>query len=111
MQLQPTAGARKRAKKLRRLLRAWSLTNGRCVYCDSLTPAAFRTVDHLIPRGHGGGTTSSNLLPACYHCNNARGTTFPPSRLAHQRWKSLVKSMETNLSNPTPPTPCYQNPK
>ena len=90
----PTAGAIKRAKKQRRLAHAWSLTDGRCVYCNAETPTSLRTVDHAIPRSHGGGNTRTNLLPACYHCNHARGTTSPASRLAHPRWQVLVKQME-----------------
>lgn len=96
----PTAGKIKRAKKDRQLSHAWSLTDGRCVYCNCETPVIFRTVDHCVPRSHGGGATSTNLLPACYHCNNARGITSPASRLAHPRWKSLVMQFEASLKTP-----------
>ena len=89
-----TAGAIKRAKKQKRMAHAWSLTGGRCVYCNSETPTSLRTVDHSIPRSQGGKNSPTNLLPACYHCNHARGTTCPASRLAHPRWQALVKDME-----------------
>lgn len=47
----------------------------RCFYCQVsfvLHPKLF-TVDHVVQRYQGGKDELSNLIPACRHCNNARG--------------------------------------
>ena len=47
-----------------------------CCYCGcSLKnrPAADVTLDHLLPRGSGGGNESENLVTACRSCNSSRG--------------------------------------
>lgn len=34
------------------------------------------TRDHLIPRSHGGGRIPGNIVIACRHCNNNRGSNM-----------------------------------
>ena len=58
--------------------------NGRCFYCDRLTRlpqsgetasgALSATIDHIVPRCHGGTHYWNNLVLACFHCNNRRGS-------------------------------------
>jgi hypothetical protein len=47
-----------------------------CVYCrrheDVLEPDNQLTLDHLVPRSHGGGNAAGNLLTACERCNRRR---------------------------------------
>jgi hypothetical protein len=52
-----------------------------CHYCS----LAADTVDHVIPLAHGGGNARSNLVAACYPCNNVRGT-FP-----YDIWKRFIR--------------------
>ena len=61
---------------------------GACQYCNA--PAT--TVDHIIPRSKGGGSTWENLVAACTPCNAKKGS------------KDL---QETNmhLRRPVPPRP------
>jgi 5-methylcytosine-specific restriction endonuclease McrA len=40
-----------------------------CVYCDA--PA--ETIDHVIPRTRGGGSTYENCVAACVRCNRKKG--------------------------------------
>ena len=42
---------------------------GRCAYCN----AAADTVDHVIPKSRGGGSTWSNLVAACRYHNAVKG--------------------------------------
>jgi 5-methylcytosine-specific restriction endonuclease McrA len=42
---------------------------GRCAYCD----AAADTVDHVVPRSRGGGSTWQNLVAACRFHNATKG--------------------------------------
>ena len=45
-----------------------------CVYCGG---KADLTMDHLVPLSRGGGHTASNVVPACLHCNSAKGARTP----------------------------------
>ena len=80
---------------------------GRCFYCFVLmcriNPSDFAascglslaqvirlrcTAEHLIARQDGGGNASSNIVAACWHCNQARHRRKqPPNPLAY---RSLV---------------------
>lgn len=48
----------------------------RCAYCGAdlrdREPAEV-TLDHLLPRCHGGSNDNTNLITACRSCNSARG--------------------------------------
>jgi 5-methylcytosine-specific restriction endonuclease McrA len=51
--------------------------NFRCVYCGKRDdPPAYDgeglTLDHLIPRDHGGNHKPANLVTACVSCNSSR---------------------------------------
>ncbi|MNU37758.1 HNH endonuclease [compost metagenome] len=52
-----------------------------CHYCAQ----AASTVDHVIPQAHGGGDSRSNLVAACFPCNNERGT-FP-----YEIWRRFIR--------------------
>jgi len=49
--------------------------HGTCQYCGSREGPM--TIDHVIPRSHGGGDTWSNLVCACARCNNKKGDRTP----------------------------------
>jgi hypothetical protein len=58
--------------------------NWRCCWCgvscvqdpsDGPT-GVLATIEHVIPRGHGGTDCWFNLVMACYNCNHARGSDF-----------------------------------
>jgi 5-methylcytosine-specific restriction endonuclease McrA len=48
---------------------------GVCQYCG--TTSGTMTVDHVIPRLHGGGDQWENLVCACDKCNNKKGNRTP----------------------------------
>ncbi len=50
---------------------------GRCQYCARPFPTAEFTLDHVIPRSRGGGSTWENLVSACKPCNNRKGDRTP----------------------------------
>lgn len=72
----------------------WQETGGCCVYCGEQTPHEARTSDHVVPRVNGGSSGRPNLVPACRTCNSRRDLHWPPSDLAHDRWKDYVKGKE-----------------
>ncbi len=45
-----------------------------CQYCGSRTQL---TVDHVIPRSKGGGSTWDNIVAACAPCNRRKGDSLP----------------------------------
>jgi len=51
---------------------------GACQYCRSKFPAKDLTMDHVIPRSRGGGSTWENLVACCFRCNNRKGNRTPP---------------------------------
>lgn len=42
---------------------------GACHYCGGVAT----TRDHMTPKSKGGGGGRSNLVPACYSCNQRKG--------------------------------------
>ena len=51
---------------------AW---NHRCAYCNGVPiHDASITLDHVHPRSRGGENLTSNLIPACAHCNSDKGS-------------------------------------
>ena len=44
--------------------------NNKCVYCGKVTKL---TPDHVLPLSRGGSNSIQNILPACKHCNSAKG--------------------------------------
>lgn len=43
-----------------------------CQYCGSSAPTVRLEVDHIIPVSKGGKTEDSNLITACFDCNNGK---------------------------------------
>lgn len=48
--------------------------NCTCVYCGKSYEHHELTLDHVHPRSLGGETITSNLVPSCRKCNQAKGT-------------------------------------
>ena len=45
-----------------------------CQLCGSKPPASLLTLDHVLPRIHGGKTNWTNIVTACKHCNHSKGS-------------------------------------
>ena len=48
--------------------------NWTCQYCGSRQQL---TVDHVVPRSKGGGSTWDNIVAACAPCNRRKGDSLP----------------------------------
>ncbi len=44
-----------------------------CQYCGIVLPSHELTLDHVLPRSRGGGSTWENLVAACHSCNRRKG--------------------------------------
>jgi len=53
-----------------------------CVYCGKSYDLSNLTLDHVHPRSLGGESLSTNLVPACFNCNQTKGT---------QNWLSYMR--------------------
>lgn len=51
--------------------------DNRCQYCDRKLSSTQITIDHIVPRSQGGGTSYLNCVTACITCNNYKGNRTP----------------------------------
>lgn len=49
----------------------------RCQYCGKKHPMSELSLDHVIPRSRGGGTTWENIVCCCTGCNARKGGRLP----------------------------------
>jgi len=49
----------------------------RCQYCGKRFPTSELTLDHVVPRSRGGGSTWDNLVCCCVACNSRKGGRLP----------------------------------
>lgn len=64
----------------KRLVRGELLWVGKCLHCSSTLCVALdgdtrgqATIEHILPRGHGGTDAIENLALACARCNQQKG--------------------------------------
>jgi 5-methylcytosine-specific restriction endonuclease McrA len=55
----------------------------RCQYCGAKFSSSELSLDHVIPRSHGGPTTWENIVCACLRCNVRKGGRTPPEAGLH----------------------------
>jgi hypothetical protein len=85
----PTATKRKKRTEFERRL-VFAKTAGRCIYCwDELDFIWDFVCDHYIPLSRGGADDHSNLVPACYFCDNRKRSFLPTPVLCQtlKKWK------------------------
>ena len=49
----------------------------RCQYCQRPFETKQLTLDHVVPRSRGGGSTWENLVACCHACNNRKADRTP----------------------------------
>jgi len=55
----------------------------KCQYCGKVYSSSELSLDHIIPRSHGGGTNWENLVCACLRCNIRKGGRTPEQAHMH----------------------------
>lgn len=48
-----------------------------CQYCGVHASASELTLDHVVPRSRGGGSSWDNLVACCKRCNHRKGSRTP----------------------------------
>ena len=73
-----------------------------CMYCGAKTSL---TVDHVIPRSKGGGSTWDNIVASCAPCNRRKGDSMPTKAGMHPRRPPKVPHPEVfiHVASPTIP--------
>ncbi|MEM7475744.1 MAG: HNH endonuclease [Planctomycetota bacterium] len=66
-----------------------------CQYCGQKRPLSQLSLDHVVPRAHGGKTTWENIVCCCLPCNSRKGGRTP----AQASMKLLSKPTKPN-NNP-----------
>lgn len=69
--------------------------NYRCQYCNRKPGSENLTIDHVIPKSHGGGTTWTNCVLACVDCNSRKANRTP--KQAGMKLLSTPKKPRFNL--------------
>lgn len=69
-----------------------------CQYCESRLAVKDLSLDHVVPRSRGGGSTWDNLVTACRRCNRVKGHKLaaecgmePVKKPARPRWSTVVQ--------------------
>ncbi len=52
----------------------WMKTGGVCAKCGKAVESDKGTIDHFIPKYHGGTDDIRNLIPMCRACNRAKSS-------------------------------------
>jgi 5-methylcytosine-specific restriction endonuclease McrA len=66
-----------------------------CQYCGEAKPTNQLSMDHVIPRSHGGNTTWENIVCCCLKCNSRKGGRTP-----QQAKMQLLKEPTRPRQNP-----------
>lgn len=51
--------------------------DSKCQYCNKKLTSSHVTIDHVIPKAHGGLSTFHNCVVACHTCNNGKADRTP----------------------------------
>lgn len=118
-----TGGSSKRARVLaivrtdatfrRQIVRGEDLWVGKCLHCGARLAVTLAgealsgvTVEHIVPRHHGGGDELENLALACGRCNHGKGIRHDsqrhPSARAQAVIAALLERRRARWRNPEP---------
>jgi 5-methylcytosine-specific restriction endonuclease McrA len=70
----------------------WRHQRGKCFYCDCpITHPSQLTIDHVVPKSHGGTDHSGNLVACCLSCNELFGGVSAKMKIAWMKLHILEK--------------------
>lgn len=74
---------------------------GKCIHCNCLVCVALdggrvlrATVEHIVPRTHGGSDSLDNLAIACGRCNGAKGIRHDPSPWGDPKLAAMIERLQ-----------------
>lgn len=72
---------------------------GKCIHCGSRVAvsddgATLATIEHIVPRNHGGGDEAENLALACARCNAGKGVRHDARRRDDPKLVALIAALQ-----------------
>ena len=74
---------------------------GKCIQCNRKlyitqegNAISEATIEHIIPRCHGGSNEINNLAIACKGCNNYKGRTVDVQNRGHPKLEKTIASLQ-----------------
>lgn len=74
---------------------------GKCIHCGSRhtllldgTPVSDATIEHIVPRHHGGTDELANLAIACVRCNGEKGIRHDARPRLDARLQALIAQLQ-----------------
>ncbi|MBL9105033.1 MAG: HNH endonuclease [Myxococcales bacterium] len=78
-----------------------TVLTGKCIHCGARhvialdgRPRTRASVEHIVPRTHGGTDDLANLAIACERCNFAKGVRLDPRRLDDPTLQRVVATLQ-----------------
>jgi len=75
---------------------------GKCIQCNRKLyistdgkPISEATVEHIIPKNHGGTDDLENLAVSCNNCNNFKGRTLDNQKRGHPTLEKVISSLSS----------------
>ena len=73
---------------------------GKCIHCRRKltlradgTPVSRATIEHIVPRGQGGGDELENLAIACARCNAGKGHRLDHRGLDDPKLREVIETL------------------
>jgi 5-methylcytosine-specific restriction endonuclease McrA len=75
---------------------------GKCIHCQSRVSVpldwsepAHATLEHIVPRTHGGGDDLENLAVACQRCNQGKGKRLDHRPRNDPKLQQVIETLQT----------------
>jgi 5-methylcytosine-specific restriction endonuclease McrA len=71
----------------------------RCIHCNTalwvgLDGSTGATLEHIVPRSHGGGNDLTNLAIACARCNHEKGSRHDDRGLEDAHAREIIEALQ-----------------
>ena len=74
---------------------------GKCIHCQKKlvlredgTPLNGATLEHIVPKNHGGGEELENLAIACARCNSEKGLRHDHKRADDPKLRAVIERLQ-----------------
>lgn len=74
---------------------------GKCIQCnrkliisETGKPISEATIEHIIPRNHGGSNEIENLAISCAACNSLKGRKLDNKKRGHPGLEKIIASLQ-----------------
>ncbi len=82
-------------------LRGVEVLAGKCIHCNSLVAVGLdgeglhhATIEHIVPRTHGGSDALENLAVACRRCNGEKGIRHDAQRWGDPKLMAMIERLQ-----------------